>query len=402
MSTERPPPKGTGPSDDGASVVPPADLADGTPSTRLRRPSQVALERVSGDAGIRPSQLPQRPSTVGESRASLDAITVDAALVAGAENAVKNCLGVTRGENVVLLVDFDSDTIGAAMLGATRATGADVRVVRIGPGHARNEPFLGRLDQLLAEADVSMLVTTLDGLPVALRRRVIHVPSPKRRHGHLVGVTPAMLEQSLRADPRDVEHLGASILSRLEPRSELEITAPGGTSLKIKCDARHQWHHQSGRLTAPGWTNLPGGELLTTPLSVDGELVPDGGIWSPTGEEIPNGFRLRVKIEGGSVTGVEGEGAPALEAAMGEAVHGRRVGQVGLGTNVGVVASIGALLQDMKLPGFHLTLGSTYTELTHAGWDSPIEIPLLVRRASVAIDGVSIMQAGRYLPALFS
>lgn len=362
----------------------------------------AAVPGASQDSALRPSQRPTRASTVGEGRASLDSIPPDPALAIGAENAVKNCLRVQKDESVVVCVDFDSDAIGAAIVAAARATGADVRVVRVGPGHGRNEKFLARLDEMLAEADVSMLVTTLDGLPVSLRRHIVHAPGPKRRHGHLVGVTPPMMGQSLRADPVDIERLGAALLERLGPRSELEVTAPGGTHLRLRCDPKHRWHHQSGLLAQPGWTNLPSGELLTTPLSVDGELVSDGGAWSPAGEEIPNGFRLRFTIEKGEVKSVDGESAAALEAAMGEGEHGRRVGQVGLGTNVGVVASIGALLQDMKLPGFHLTLGSTYPELTGADWDSPIEVPLLVRRASVSIDGVSVMVAGRYVPALFA
>ena len=66
---------------------------------------------------------------------------------------------------------------------------------------------------------------------------------------------------------------------------------------------------------------------------------------------------------------------------------------------LGVLAPIGALLQDLKLPGFHLSLGHTCPEITGATWDSDVEIPLLTRRGSVSIDGESVIANGKFPPS---
>jgi len=106
----------------------------------------------------------------------------------------------------------------------------------------------------------------------------------------------------------------------------------------------------------------------------------------------------RLTIERGEVTKIDGpvEVCARLERVLDGAASARRVGQVGFGTNTGVLTPIGALLQDLKLPGFHLTLGHTCPEVTGAKWDSEVEIPLLTRRATVTIDGESVLVAGRF------
>ena len=103
-------------------------------------------------------------------------------------------------------------------------------------------------------------------------------------------------------------------------------------------------------------------------------------------------------FERGSLTRLDGspDAADQLRGVVDEHVGGRRVGQLGLGTNTGVIAPIGALLQDLKLPGAHLVLGHTCPEVTGARFDSDIEVPLLVRRASVSVDGVPVLTNGRY------
>jgi len=154
----------------------------------------------------------------------------------------------------------------------------------------------------------------------------------------------------------------------------------------------------TGVLHGTGWTNLPGGEVFGVPARVEGTLVHDGGIWLPEGAELPLAFRTKIVFERGEVARLDGASEPCarLEAALQASNGGRRVGQVGFGTNTGVVAPIGALLQDLKLPGFHLSLGHTCPEDTGARWDSDVEIPLLTRRATVTIDGATVMQNGKY------
>lgn len=344
----------------------------------------------------------QRASTATGADASsiLEDTPVAEELRPGARMALHSCLGVTAGDRFVLVIDWDSDEIAAALYQEARDIGAIIRVYRLGPGHLRSPRIIERVQAALDDAQSSVLLCGVDGMPRDFRRRMVPTRGP-RRHGHMVAVTRPMLEQSLRADPEEIEIVGGRLLRRLTDAKTLDVSAPGGTRLRVELSARHRWHHASGRLREPGWTNLPGGEAFTAPLSVDGVLVPDGGVWVGDGVELPGGSKLRLTFAQGALTAVEGGDAAApFEAALGDEAGRRRVGQVGFGTNIGVIASIGALLQDLKLPGVHFSLGHTVPELTGASFDGDVEIPLLIRRATVLADGVPLMTAGRYHSAI--
>jgi hypothetical protein len=71
-----------------------------------------------------------------------------------------------------------------------------------------------------------------------------------------------------------------------------------------------------------------------------------------------------------------------------------------MGTNTSILTAVGALLQDLKMPGFHLTLGHSASAETGADWDTMIEVPALVRRPDVHVDGEPVMVRGRYSRAI--
>ncbi|MDQ3036339.1 MAG: aminopeptidase [Myxococcota bacterium] len=335
-------------------------------------------------------------------RGRLESIPIDSALEPGARNAVVECLGVRDGERVLIICDPGSEAIAAAILHVAIGVGAQVDACIVSPSDAASGAFVARLMQRLVDTNVSVVVSQLDGIPPALRRRIVSEEIDNRRHGHMAGITRAMMEQSMRADYAEVDRLSRRVAERLRPGASIEVHAPGGTELVVRLDPSCVVHAASGVQASAGWTNLPGGEVFGVPATVDGTLVADGGVWLADGSELATAFRLRLTLEGGRVTHIDGtpEVAARLGAALDADEGARRVGQVGLGTNTGVLAPIGALLQDLKLPGVHFALGHTCPEITRARFDSAVEIPLLVRRASATIDGEPLLVAGRYAPAL--
>ncbi len=325
---------------------------------------------------------------------------VDPSTAEGARNAVRTCLGVQPGELIVLVVETGWDALGAAFLRAADEAGAKAEVHVVDARRASHEPFVRTLGEQLARADASMFVGGMDGVPPSFRRQLIDAGGARRRHGHMPGLTLAMMQQSMRTDYGEVRALSARLAERLAGDVTFSVRTPRGTELVVRCSGALRWHAETGILRESGWTNLPAGELLTSPASVDGVIVPDGGVWDADGVPVKNADRLRVVIEGGRVSAIEGGPGTepgALLASLDAHENGRRVGQVALGTNIGVVAAVGNLLQDLKMPGFHVMLGHTSPELTGAGWSSEIEIPLLVRRPDVDVEGTPILRNGRYV-----
>jgi leucyl aminopeptidase (aminopeptidase T) len=316
----------------------------------------------------------------------------------GARNAVVHCLAIRAGERVAIVTHpGEAASIAEALRLAAKAVGAAVDAYVLSPEEAAQPAVVTALVARLASYHASFLVSSLDGLPVELRRRVVLIGQTLRRHGHLIGITPAMMSQSMRADYGEVDRLSVWLATRLVPGATLRATAPGGTDLRIRLDPAARVGVASGVLLDPGWTNLPGGEVFALPSSVDGVLVPDGGVWDPEGAKLTT-VRTKLTFERGEVTRIEGPSdvCARLESMLDGSAGARRVGQVGFGTNTGVLTPIGALLQDLKVPGFHVTLGHTCPEVTGARWDRDVEIPLLVRRASVSIDGEVVLSTGRY------
>jgi leucyl aminopeptidase (aminopeptidase T) len=336
---------------------------------------------------------------VFQTREHLLRIGVAENYVAGARAAVRECLGVQPQENVLLLTESALEDVAAAILVELEAVGARVTPYLVAESHTRSESFVQRIEQKLGEAQASFLLSTTTGIPPAFRRRVINAPGKGRRHGHMVGLTPAMMVQSMRADYGEVHALGERVMQRLKAESVIQVSTPAGTQLRIRCQPGHRWVNASGVLREPGWTNLPGGELFTTPGAVSGKAVADAGVWLGDTGEVPRGARLTLTFEDGRCTRIEGdeEAAAALAQRLDEVTNARRVGQIGFGTNTGVVTPIGSLLQDLKMPGFHLSLGHTCPEVTAATWTASLEVPILMRRADVSIDGAQVMQRGRWL-----
>lgn len=333
-------------------------------------------------------------------RRTISAPPPDPAIGLGAKNAIETCLGVKTGETVAVVTHKgDVTPIAAALLEAASNVGANVEAYVVGSNEAVDPRYVTALLAQVARADASILVSAIfGGLPTELRRRLVDVGTTRRRHGHMIGITASMMTQAMRADYGEIERVSRWVESKLTATAKIHATTPAGTDLELGMDPKAKVVVASGVLHGPGWTNLPGGEVFGVPGRVEGTLVPDGGLWLPEGLELPHAHRMKIVFERGEVARLDGASEPCarLEAALQASNGGRRVGQIGFGTNTGVLAPIGALLQDLKLPGFHLSLGHTCPEVTEATWDSDVEIPLLTRRASVTIDGVPVLAAGKF------
>lgn len=310
-----------------------------------------------------------------------------------ARRAVRECIRLQPKERFVVVFDQKLAPLAEAMAIEGKDAGASVTSMELGvPGVEL------RLPAVLDDCDASAFVATY-GAPLAVRRAMVEVKG-KRRHAHMIGLSPEVIRQSLAADPFEMRSLGRKLVERMELRRSLRVTSPGGTALRVTTSTARRWHVEHGILEAPGWTNLPAGEVITSPASVDGVFVPDGGVWLTDGSELDRtaATRLRLVFENGRLVEATGPGeiGKTLFDHLGDG-DGRRVGQVTFGINAGVVAPIGVSCQDVKLRGFHLILGYTAPDLTGADWNGQRLVQLLQRRAYVWSDDEPVMSHGRYV-----
>jgi aminopeptidase len=169
------------------------------------------------------------------------------------------------------------------------------------------------------------------------------------------GVTPEAYEDALYAAClRD----WAAERERMEPVRELldgarEVRIVGeGTDLTLSLEGRTS-------LVDDGHANMPGGEVYLSPVedSAEGHVAFD----VPTGHS--TGVRLRFR--GGEVVEATAEqGQDELDEALATDAGARRLGELGVGCNAGIVDGLSNVLLAEKMAGtIHLALGAGFPKV---------------------------------------
>src|SRR6267154_1213049 len=233
-------------------------------------------------------------------------------LLPGAKNAVETCLSIKPGEKVALVADEPSRAVAASLAAAIET--ADVGILCMNP-----QP--GELAARMAIVKV-------------VKRRQI-------RYAHMVGVTPEIMQQGMRADYRMVDRLSDKLRERMLRAETLTVKTEAGTSFSAHFDRHLDWVKTSGLISPRYWPNIPAGEVFTTPATVDGTFVCDA-----TAGDYFNGkygdlqsTPLTLEIKGGRLKKVECE-REDLEKEFWEYCHtdenSDRVGELAFGTNLGL------------------------------------------------------------------
>jgi aminopeptidase len=244
---------------------------------------------------------------------------------------------------------------------------------------------------------------------VATARRAYQEASLKLRWTGTILPTPALAQQAQmstaaymafvtralfldRPDPvaawRDLSATQEAMVKRLAPASEIRIEAEG-TDIRLGVAGR-TWINSDGR------HNMPSGEVFTGPheRSADGSIrftVPTG----PRGVTV-TGVELTFK-DGEVVSARAERGDDYLQAALATDAGARYLGELGIGTNVGIDRATGHILLDEKMAGtVHLALGRSYpetgaTNVSALHWDLICD---LRDGGRLSADGETVVESG--------
>ena len=329
---------------------------------------------------------------------------VNAELLPGARNAVETCLNVQVGERVTLIADEPSREVAASLAEVLARRGARWNGILVEDLATR--PVVEAPEELLRaleEAEVGILCMQPMPGELATRMEIVRVVERKQiRYAHMVGVTPGIMQQGMRTDYRMVDCLSDRLRERMKSASRLRVETAAGTEFTASFDPALDWVKTSGLISPRYWSNLPAGEVFTTPARVDGRFVCDGTAGDYFNQKYGDlqGTPLVLEIEGGRLVGAECA-RKELEGEFWEYTHtdenSDRVGELAFGTNLGLSEMIGILLQDEKLPGVHIAFGDPYGNQTHADWKSKTHVDVLTRKCDVWIGDEPVIEKGRYL-----
>ena len=325
-------------------------------------------------------------------------------LAEGAQNAVDVCLAIRRGERVALIADEPSREVAASILAALDARGAVTKCLLM--ERVAKRPLTGcpaEILQALESCDAGVLCVQPQQGELRARMAIVAIVERRQiRYAHMVGVTPTIMRQGMRADYRLVDRLSSVLCERMRTATSLRVSTKYGTSLSATFDPSMHWVKTSGLISPRYWSNLPAGEVFTTPASVDGVFVCNGtagdyfGVKFGDLSETP----MTLEIARGRLVGVHCE-RRELEREFRDYCHtdqsSDRVGELAFGTNLALSDMIGILLQDEKIPGVHLAFGDPYGSQTGADWKSTTHVDVLTRDCDVWIDEQQVIAQGRYL-----
>jgi len=256
--------------------------------------------------------------------------------------------------------------------------------------------------EALETADVGVMCMTPQTGELGARMAIVRVVERRQiRYAHMVGVTPEIMQQGMRADYKMVDRLSDRLRERMLRAETLTVKTEAGTSFAAHFDRGLDWVKTSGLISPRYWSNLPAGEVFTTPATVDGTFVCDASagdhFCGKYGDLQPTPMTLQIK--GARLVGVECA-RKDLEKEFWDYCHtdenSDRVGELAFGTNLGLSEMIGILLQDEKFPGVHIAFGDPYGSQTHADWKSKTHVDVLTRNCDVWIDEDQIISKGHY------
>jgi leucyl aminopeptidase (aminopeptidase T) len=264
-------------------------------------------------------------------------------LAPAVSTVVRRCLGVKAGDDVLVVVDPPTRTIGEALREEAARAGADAVLAVMGEREIDgNEPARPVAGALL-ECDVFIAPTS---------RSISHTMARKRatdggaRGATMPGVTEDMLARVMAVDFDAMAARSKAVAALLDKGKVAHVTCPRGSDLTLEIDGR-PGISDDGDLTAAGaFGNLPCGEGFIAPSGGEGQLVASS--LAPLGlSEEP----ATLTVHDGQLVSAEGGLGPQYLALLQE--HGRlgtNLAELGVGTN-DQARLTGNVLEDEKILG---------------------------------------------------
>lgn len=331
-------------------------------------------------------------------------IQFDPALSTGARNATQVCLRLRPDEQATLIADRDGLEIAAALVDQIEQIGAPYRVFVLEELAARPlehmpAPVLAELEKshvsiFAAQAQRGELRSRMEMMSVINRRQM--------RHGHMVNITKDIMLQGMQADFAHVDRLSQAVIEKARRARTVRATSRGGTAIVAEMSPDLKWVKTSGLITPEKWGNLPGGEIFTSPFSLNGVFVCDGVVGDYLCAKYGDLKQtpLTIEIRNARIVDLHCENKELLNefaAYTRTDENSNRVGEFAIGTNLAVTRIIGNILQDEKIPGIHIAFGHPYNEHTGQTWNSTTHIDCVGRDFDIWLDDEPIMRQGKFL-----
>ena len=313
-------------------------------------------------------------------------------------NVIHTCMGLQRGEKILIVVDEPLGYARDALLVEAARTDPTELWSYTFPNASRplKEYPLSLLGMLEQADAIILLLASMDPpkeLPAWNGGKAAMVKG-RARAGIGAFINQGILDLEMSADYEQIAAFSSSLAERLRGSSHARVTTALGTDLRMSLQGR-EWRTDTGILRGRGvFGNLPSGEIYIAPIedSAEGVLVIDKCLPGMLLTE-----PARVIFEKGSVTQVEGgAGAEFLRSAFTQ--HGdsaRVIAELGIGTNP-MARLQGNIITDEKVLGtIHVAVGRS--DFFGGKNVATTHIDGVVGQPTLEIDGKVLIEKGEHV-----
>ncbi|HKO39410.1 MAG TPA: aminopeptidase [Solirubrobacterales bacterium] len=304
------------------------------------------------------------------------------------KTVVRQCMGISPGEEVLVICNPVTEEIGALMRIEAQGEGADATLAVISERESAAAEPPRAVAAAMSAADV-VLAPTIQSLSHTAARKAASEAGV--RIGTLPGVTEEMLGRLMTGDLEEIRRRGWALVTALNRASEARITCGHGSDLRIGLDGR-LGIVDAGELGNRGaFGNLPCGEGFIAPVegTTEGTLVVDGSIAEVGLIDTPVLLTIR---EGHLVDASGEEGARLMELLTLHGEDGTNVAELGIGTNEEAVLT-GNILEDEKILGTcHVAFGASAA--IGGTVQVPVHLDCVVLEPTVEVDGETVVRDG--------
>ncbi|MCD6309512.1 MAG: aminopeptidase, partial [Candidatus Eremiobacteraeota bacterium] len=303
--------------------------------------------------------------------------------------ALKECLAVTPGENLLVIADTVTEKIGRGFWNIGKELGAESMLMMLFPRKNHGEEPPPAVASAMKNADIFVAPTSKSLTHTKAREEATKAGA---RGATLPSVTEDIICRAIDVNYEEMEKLVMKLVDLLSKGKQVQLTSASGTNITFSIDGR-SGEPDTGIYRKPGeFGNLPAGEAYIAPVeeTANGIFIVDGAMAGSNG--LAESIRVEV-VDGYATKITGGDAAKNLESALEK--HGklaRNIAEFGIGTNPSA-RIIYNVLEDEKVMGtVHIALGNNL----HFGGkvDVPLHLDGIITSPSFSIDGIEVMKDG--------
>jgi leucyl aminopeptidase (aminopeptidase T) len=301
---------------------------------------------------------------------------------------IHQCLAVSAGEEVAVVVDPATRSIGEALREEAAEAGADAVLVLMDPRPNDGAEPPPTVAGALRASDVFIAPTS---------KSLSHTPARKAatdagaRGATMPGVTAEMLARVMAVDFEVMGRRSQDVARLLSEAEVAHLSCPRGSDFTLQLGGR-AGIADDGDLRQPGaFGNLPCGEGFISPAGGEGRVVASSLASLGLSDE-----PAALTVSGGRIVDAEGGlGPQLLERLRAHGEPGTNLAELGVGTNDQATLT-GNVLEDEKILGtVHVAFGAS------AGIGGSVSVPIhldvVVLEATLRIGDRVVLDAGRYV-----